>query len=110
MDSQMNRVEKFKAIRHQVSCYDMLIQLAEECNELSAAILKYVRKDRNANPTPLSEQEIFDRIETECTDVTICLDVMGRLYVDEDLYDEKLGRWLDRLSGKERWDLGGATE
>ena len=105
----MNRTDKHQVVRHYVKCYDMLIQLAEECNELSAAILKYLRKDRNENPTPLSEDEIQKRIEEECTDVTLCLDVMGRLYVDDKLYDEKLDRWINRLSEKEKLVLEDLT-
>lgn len=75
----------------------LLIQLLEECNELSAAITKLVRKIRDNNPTPKTLPEIEDSIIEEMTDVILCLDMLNGYYTDYKIYTMKLKRWAERL-------------
>ena len=73
----VSETEKYKMlIRDKLSNTDLLIQLSEECNELSAAITKLVRKIRDNNPTPKTLPEIEDSITEEMTDVILCLDML----------------------------------
>lgn len=93
---------KAEAIRARISLEDQLLQLAEECGELSAAVLKLVRIRRGASPTPMTEIEALGRIEEELTDVRVCLDVIGDQIWRSDLYAFKMSRWHDRLKER-RW-------
>lgn len=99
-DNALDAKIKAEAIRVRLSLEDQLIQLAEECGELSAAVLKLVRIRRDKNPTPMTEIEVLGRIEEELTDVRVCLDVIGDQLWRSDLYAFKINRWHDRL--KER--------
>lgn len=87
-------------IRDKLSNTDLLIQLSEECNELSAAITKLVRKIRDNNPTPKTLPEIEDSITEEMTDVVLCLDMLNGYYTDYKIYVDKLKRWVERLENK----------
>lgn len=84
-------------IRDKLSNTDLLIQLSEECNELSASITKLVRKIRDNNPTPKTLPEIEDSIIEEMTDVILCLDMLNGYYTDYKIYTMKLKRWAERL-------------
>lgn len=44
-------------------------QLAEECNELAKAALKYARILRGENPTPVTRTEAMEAISEEWSDV-----------------------------------------
>ena len=80
---------------------DALVQLGEECSELSAIVFKLIRKIDETNPTPLSFSEINQRVDEEVTDVMLCLDVIGGDFGDMELYRKKLDRWVKRLEEKE---------
>lgn len=99
-DNALDCKIKAEAIRTRLSLEDQLLQLAEECGELSAAVLKLVRIRRGSSPTPMTEIEALGRIEEELTDVRVCLDVIGDQLWRSDLYAYKMSRWYDRL--KER--------
>ena len=93
--------EKYKMlIRDKLSNTDLLIQLSEECNELSAAITKLVRKIRDNNPIPKTLPEIEDSITEEMTDVILCLDMLNGYDTDYNVYTTKLKRWAERLENK----------
>ncbi len=94
-------LEKINYIRSKVSTTDMLVQVAEECNELSAAVLKLIRKLNGENPTPKTDEEIKANIQEEMTDVLLCMDVLGELYIDKEQYSKKLDRWTQRLKSAE---------
>ena len=96
-DTALDCKIKAEAIRARLSLEDQLIQLAEECGELSAAVLKLVRIRRGSSPTPMTEIEAMGRIEEELIDVWVCLDVIGDQLWCSDLYAFKLNRWYDRL-------------
>ena len=97
----VSETERYKIlIRDKLSNIDLLIQLSEECNELSAAITKLVRKIRDNNPTPKTLPEIEDGITEEMTDVVLCLDLLNGYYTDYNIYVKKLKRWFERLENK----------
>ena len=93
--------EKRIYIREKLSVMDALVQLGEECSELSAIVFKLIRKIDETNPTPLSFSEINQRVDEEVTDVMLCLDVIGGVFGDIELYRKKLDRWVKRLEEKE---------
>lgn len=97
----MTESQKRSIIRSRVSTTDLLVQVAEECNELSAAVLKLIRKLNKDNPTPKSEKEIIASIQEEMTDVFLCIDVLGGMYIDKEQYNYKLNRWVERLKESE---------
>lgn len=96
-DNALDCKIKAEAIRARLSLEDQLLQLAEECGELSAAVLKFVMICRGSSPTPMSKIEVYDRIEEELTDLRVCLDVIGDQLWRSDLYAFKINRWHDRL-------------
>lgn len=96
-DNALDCKIKAEAIRARLSLEDQLLQLAEECGELSAAVLKLVRIRRGKSPTPIKEIEALGRIEEELTDVRVCLDVIGDQIWRSDLYAFKMNRWYYRL-------------
>lgn len=104
-DNALDCKIKAEAIRARLSLEDQLLQLAEECGELSAAVLKLVRIRRGKSPTPIKEIEALGRIEEELTDVRVCLDVIGDQIWRSDLYAFKMNRWYYRLR-KRRRDIG----
>ncbi len=73
----------------------ILEQMAEECAELSKALLKKARKIRNENYTPLDMETIDNNITEEFTDVAICAEVLN-LKINMDMFNKKLNRWVDR--------------
>lgn len=70
-------------------------QMAEECSELSKALLKKARKLRNENVTPMSFSEINENLIEEYTDVSLCSMVLS-LSPDPIILIEKLDRWIFR--------------
>ena len=108
-DNALDCKIKAEAIRARLSLEDQLLQLAEECGELSAAVLKLVRIRRGASPTPMTEIEVLGRIEEELTDLRVCLDVIGDQIWRSDLYAFKINRWHDRLKER-RWKNESQTE
>ena len=99
--TSVSETERYKMlIRDKLSNTDLLIQLSEECNELSATITKLVRKIRDNNPTPKTLPEIEDSITEEMTDVILCLDMLNGYYTDYKIYTMKLKRWAERLENK----------
>ena len=39
----------------------------------------------------------MDEIREEFTDVYICMDILRELYIDRQVYNSKIERWLHRL-------------
>lgn len=94
----MTEEEKRAYIRDNIGNTDLLVQLGEECAELSAAIFKLIRKINDSNPTPKTVDEINRDIEEELTDVQLCIDVIGGCYLNHNQYGAKLDRWCTRIS------------
>ena len=91
------RPEKAK-IRARIPLEELLAGLAEEAAELAKAALKYRRALTGVNPTPISQEEAYDKLLDEIADVQLyesMLDI-DWLIVD-DIKDEKAERWIQRL-------------
>ncbi len=74
----------------------MLEMAAEECVELSHALLKLSRIERKENPTPVTREEAFKNIREEWTDVFLCCaDELG-LSVDWNQKEMKRQRFEKR--------------
>ena len=82
----------------------MLEQMAEECSELTQALLKYARKLRNENLTPKSESEIKRNLIEEYSDVIQCVRELG-LQPDEEQIREKAERFKVRWIAKVQSDI-----
>lgn len=84
----------------------LLLQLAEECSELSQACLKMIRKIDGTNPTPKSLKELRKGLIEEIADVDNAIDaVEGKLGLPFEeitrICEEKKIRWENRLSAME---------
>ena len=97
----MTNQEKISYIANNVNITESLIQLAEECNELSVMVMKYVRKLNGINPTPMSSEQIMNRIVEEYNDVRLCVDVLQTRATHDGIYNKKLNRWVKRLKIEE---------
>lgn len=95
--NQKGRVELMSEIRSTLSESAILEQMAEECSELTQALLKKARKLRNENYTPRSMEEINYSIREEFTDVIICAKILN-IYENPYIFKEKLNRWVQRLT------------
>ena len=95
LDNLINRADKINTIKSNLSMPSIYEQMAEECSELSQALLKKARKIRNENPTPKTMQEIDKNITEEFTDVILCAYVLD-LDFDYFTLDFKLDRWIKR--------------
>ena len=75
---------------------ELLLQIAEECNELGQAALKL----RRAKNGLTSVEEAHKKLLEEIADVVLCLDVLGfgeDLITILNIMDYKLTRWKARL-------------
>lgn len=94
---------------------DILLQLAEEAAELSAAAAKLARKLEGRNPTPKSVEECMESFFEEVADVDVCMEILSWFddmdtAQNQSIYDVtkvlKKTRWLKRLQEKEGTDNG----
>lgn len=77
----------------------LMLQLAEECSELSQSCLKYVRTNSKNEPKGTKE-EILDNFSEEVADVLLCIELLDDMLDADDIEsrcDFKLGRWMNRL-------------
>lgn len=94
-------------IQDKVSPDEIMTILAEECNELAHAALKFRRAFRNENgendnPTPVTGTEALKAVYEEIADIGICLEVLEMLGKDDikmlkKMMLEKGLRWAERL-------------
>ena len=89
--------ENLNYIRENLNDKARLMQLGEECAELSAAIFKLFRKTETDNPTPKSLDEIHDNLIEEIEDVVLSISVISERLRDRKIYESKLKRWVERL-------------
>lgn len=77
---------------------ELLTGLAEEAAELAQAALKLRRALYKLNPTPMSEDEAYERLCEEAADVLLYLDVIrpNKKHVS-DILERKKRRWAKRL-------------
>lgn len=111
MDKIIDRIREevilSKNVKKSLSLECLLENLAEECCELSHASLKLARIMRDENPTPVTEEEAYENLKEEVTDVFLILDILGPLYSsDEKLYYDKLKRWSKRIENSKEMKDG----
>ncbi len=96
--------DSLKVIINKVSYEDRLLQLAEECNELSQAILKWYRATSNTNP-PAENVDVFKNLYEELADVRLCLKTVVDDTATKEIVQEnenyKLKRWVKRLDERD---------
>ena len=83
---------------------ELLLQLAEECAELSQAALKLRRALTGINPTPIAEDEARGNLLEEAADVYCVLGLMLGHEEHAEIYGiikRKKERWAGRLEGKQ---------
>ena len=72
-------------------------QMAEECSELSHALLKAARIIRNENPTPVSIKEAMYDVEEEYNDVELVANILS-IRPNYSIQAFKLRRWINRIN------------
>lgn len=89
-------------ILHAMGREGILVQMAEECGELTQACMKMIRSWHGQ--TPVSEAEARDMLIEECADVELMIDLIhNTIFSPEDerksmdMYSEKYGRCLKRF-------------
>ena len=87
----------------------MLEQMAEECNELAHACLKYSRYLRGENPTYSLPRTMIENLNEEMADVTITLgELLGADFTDDSNrgYEEMIAAKINRMKERmEAYDL-----
>ena len=93
---------------------DVVLQIAEEAAELSAAAAKYVRVLRGINPSPVSCTKSCEKTAEEIADVLVALNVFGAIRIDSanlritvdsrilETMREKTARWAARIRESQR--------
>lgn len=95
----MNLDEK---IKQHIPQDELLVQLAEECAELSQAALKLRRALTGINPTPVTAEEARKNLVEETADVYNVLGLLLDAVDNAEIYSiirRKRERWLKRLEG-----------
>lgn len=88
-----------------LSYESILMQLAEEASELSAAATKMARIEIGENPSPKSYYEAKTAVWEEYNDVIcskIVLELQGDKLDDKNQQRKKLERWMQRLKDKKQ--------
>ena len=97
----MTEEEKIKFVREKLTAKEMLIQLAEECNELSQVCLKLVRNGTQ-NQSNKTLKELDSDFMEGLADVQLCIQIFPKRVRNKTELDEikeyKLNRWVQRLS------------
>ncbi len=104
----MNEIdERLKKIADKVGIEEVACQLAEECNELAQAALKYRRVLHGT--TPVSDEEALAKLAAEIADVKNCINAMayllgckGNFYRSAIgiMQEAKVDRWYVRTFGE----------
>ena len=85
----------------------LLMQLAEECVELTQAVCKYYRTTHDDNPTPLTLADALDKLVEEIADVNVTAEAV-RIKLGicceqiAEVEDAKIERWRRRVSDAPR--------
>lgn len=81
----------------------LLMQLAEECGELTQAAGKYYRTTHGDNPTPVTLADALYRLVEEIADVNVAAEAVRMklgIYCEQiaEVEDAKIERWRRRLT------------
>lgn len=89
-----------RIIHDRLPKFVVLMQLAEECAEVSKAALKLARIYQGENPTPVTEEEAIMMLNEEVADFFVCCSCIEEIDWDvvSSIYDEKMKRWATRLA------------
>ena len=91
--------EKLNYIKDNMSDASLYEQMAEECVELSHALLKAARILRNENPTPTKWKEALSNVEEEYTDVDLVATLL-KIHPNYSTQAYKLDRWIFRIKNE----------
>lgn len=99
-----NKARVLQQCGNKISRTELLAALAEECIELSHAALKYRRCLTQDNPTPSTEDEAWNTVKEEISDVMNIL-VSGYFLhpestVESICSEDKAIRWMKRLDSR----------
>ena len=94
---------KIELVQKELRQDEILIQLAEECNELAQACLKIVRYGTPNLPNKTAKELDSDFME-ELADVQLCMEILPEFVIGEEaeiseIKEYKLNRWVQRLNG-----------
>ncbi len=94
---------KIEFVQKELRQDEILIQLAEECNELAQACLKIVRWGSPNLPNKTAKELDADFME-ELADVQLCMEMLPEFVIEEEneineIKEHKLNRWVNRLNG-----------
>lgn len=85
----------------------LLMQLAEECGELTQAVCKYYRTTHEGNPTPVALADALDKLVEEIADVNVsarAVRIKLGVYCEQiaEVEDAKIERWRRRVNDAPR--------
>lgn len=80
----------------------LLMQLSEECGELTQAVGKYYRATHDDNPTPVTLADALDKLVEEIADVNVAAEAVRiklGIYCEQiaEVEDAKIERWRRRI-------------
>ena len=80
----------------------LLMQLAEECGELTQAVGKYYRAIHGGNPTSLTPADALGKLVEEIADVNVAAEAVRvklGIYCEQiaEVEDAKIERWRRRI-------------
>ena len=94
------RLEIAEYIQKHTSTAALCELVAEEAAELAHDASKAARILRGEVPTPNTQEEAYEKMVEEFTDVRVAAFVLG-LYMNQEIADAKYERWMRRLKAKE---------
>ena len=85
-------------IKEKLGIPELLAGLAEEASELAQAALKYRRALDGRNPTPITDDEAYERLCEEIADVKLYVSMLNlnAKHISE-IMQFKEKRWEDRI-------------
>ncbi len=103
-DTVVKNRDNISFVQNKISQKSILLQLAEECNEVAQQAIKLVRIYIGENPTPVTASEASEKLQEEIADFCACLDCLSGVNYDRinDIKQKKLERWRNRLENAEK--------
>lgn len=99
----MNEVDARSFVKEHLSQRAIILQLAEESAELSAAASKLVRVLDGCNPSPVSQEAARKKLLEEYGDVLDCIDILVSPSENAEVVDarmKKFVRWAGRIKAR----------
>lgn len=101
------------AISAKEDAYNIIDTSIEECSELIQALSKMKRASGRGSKTPVTQEEAFEMVKEELSDVLMCADLLIKILNDgieneckfedemQKIQMKKGNRWLQRLGVEE---------